>query len=325
MDLINHVSFVHGMMRTPGDSTPLSMDSDKEPAMTTPIETTDEDMARRPTDDDIDIFGLTHPGLVRKANQDHFLIASLRRQIEIHLTSLPPDTRWPAAKRLAFMAMVADGVGSTTAGEEAARLAVERVTEYVTQTVKAYYSADGVRNAAFSEALAEAAMQVHAAIVEHAKDDDERRSMATTLTLWIAIWPRAYLIQVGDSRCYIMREGKLMQISRDQTMAQELVDQGILSRTDAPRTRWANVLSSAIGGHQAAPVVTQMEQFWGQVGLLCSDGLTKHVSDERIAERLRTMTSARQVCQDLLQDALGDGGTDNITIIVGRMLRRNDA
>ena len=73
---------------------------------------------------------------------------------------------------------------------------------------------------------------------------------------------------------------------------------------------------------QPPPVVTHMDQFWGQVGLLCSDGLTKHVSDERIAERLRTMTSARQVCQDLLNDALEDGGSDNITILVGRTAKK---
>jgi serine/threonine protein phosphatase PrpC len=276
---------------------------------------------RRPTDAELDIFGLTHPGKVRKTNQDHFLVASLRRQVEIHITSLPAGTHWPAAKRLAFMAMVADGVGSTEAGEEASRLAVERVTEYVTQCIKAYHASDGHRVDAFSDSIADAAMQVHAAILEHA-NDDEHRKMATTLTLWIGIWPRGYLLQVGDSRCYIMRDDKLIQLTRDQTMAQELIDQGILSRTDAPRTRWANVLSSAIGGHQAAPVVTQMEQHWGQVGLLCSDGLFKHVSDERIAERLRTMTSARQVCQDLLNDALEDGGSDNITLIVGRSVRR---
>ena len=280
------------------------------------------ELARRPTDEELDMFGLTHTGRVRKNNQDHFLIASLRRQVEIHLTSLPPDTRWPPAKRLAFMAMVADGVGGTESGEEASRLAVERVTEYVTQCVRAYHTHENNRGAAFSDAIADAAMQVHAAILEHAHDDEEHRRMATTLTLWIGIWPRAYLLQVGDSRCYIMRDDKLIQISRDQTMAEQLVDQGILTRTDAPRTRWANVLSSAIGGHQAAPVVTQMEQFWGQVGLLCSDGLTKHVSDERIAERLRTMTSARQVCEDLLNDALEDGGTDNITILVGRTIRK---
>lgn len=279
--------------------------------------------SRGPTDEELDIFGLTHTGKVRKTNQDHFLIGSLRRQMEIHLTSLPAETRWPAAKRLAFVAMVADGVGSTESGEEASRLAVERVTEYVTQCVKAYHTAEGDRETAFSDALADAAMQVHHAILEHSHEEEIQRRMATTLTLWIGIWPRAYLLQVGDSRCYVLRDDKLMQISRDQTMAQELVDQGILNRTDAPRTRWANVLSSAIGGHSAAPVVTQMDQFWGQVGLLCSDGLTKHVPDERIAERLRTMTSARQVCQDLLNDALEAGGSDNITILVGKTAQKS--
>jgi protein phosphatase len=67
-----------------------------------------------------------------------------------------------------------------------------------------------------------------------------------------------------------------------------------------------------------------MRQDWNNVGLLCSDGLTKHVTDERIHERLATMTSAKQVCEALLQDALDDGGTDNVTILVGRTVRRED-
>ena len=101
-------------------------------------------------------------------------------------------------------------------------------------------------------------------------------------------------------------------------MAQELIDAGIMARAEASRTRWAHTLSSAIGGRQTAPIVTRLEQQWGNVGLLCSDGLTTHVSDDRIRQRLQTMTSARQVCEDLLQDALDGGGTDNITILVGR-------
>jgi protein phosphatase len=73
-----------------------------------------------------------------------------------------------------------------------------------------------------------------------------------------------------------------------------------------------------MGGDTAAPVVTRMERDWGTVILLCSDGLTKHVPDERISERLAAMTSARQVSEQLLQDALDGGGTDNISIVVGR-------
>ena len=218
--------------------------------------------------------------------------------------------------------MVADGVGSSSQGGEASRLALEGITEFVTQSMKAYYASDAVDDAGFSAALQQAAMQVHKRVVEQAKTDPGGRSMATTLTLFLGVWPRAYLLQLGDSRCYLFREGTLTQITRDQTMAQELVDQGVLTRTEAPRTRWAHVLSSAIGGHQTAPVVTRVESVWNQVILLCSDGLTKHVPDDRIAERLRTMTSAQQVCEALLEDALADGGSDNVTIIVGRAVKK---
>jgi protein phosphatase len=127
---------------------------------------------------------------------------------------------------------------------------------------------------------------------------------------------------VGDSRCYLLRRGELTQITRDQTMAQELVDLGVLTGADAPGSRLAHTLSSSIGGRQTAPVVTGFDMTWGNVMLLCSDGLTNHVSDERIRDRLRSMTSARQACEDLLQEALEGGGSDNITVIVGRALRR---
>jgi protein phosphatase len=94
---------------------------------------------------------------------------------------------------------------------------------------------------------------------------------------------------------------------------------------DAANPRLAHTLTSSIGGRQTAPVVTRMMSEWGSVGLLCSDGLTRHVSDDRIRERLRTMTSARQVCEDLLRDALDGGGSDNITILVARAVRRDPA
>jgi protein phosphatase len=159
-------------------------------------------------------------------------------------------------------------------------------------------------------------------VVAEAEADPDRRGMATTLTLWLGVWPKAYLLQVGDSRFYIFREDRLTRISRDQTMAQELVDQGVLTQAVAVNTKWANVLSSSIGGQQTAPVVTRLDQDWQNVGLLCSDGLTKHVSDEQIAERLRTMTSSQQACEALLQDALDGGGSDNISVIVIRDVKK---
>jgi protein phosphatase len=275
-------------------------------------------VARKPADNEVDVYGLTHPGKVRKDNQDHFLICSLYKQMKVHLTSLPEPEKLGGIDRLAFLAMVADGVGGQHAGEEASRLAIEAISKYVTQSVRCYYTTDPGDTAAYLKALEEAAFRAHTELSEGAKGNPERQGMATTLTLWLGVWPHAYLLQVGDSRCYIMRGGVLSQVSRDQTMAQDLVDQGILTRTDAQNSRLAHILSSAVGGTQAMPVVTHFDQAWSNVGLVCSDGLTRHVPDERIRERLVAMTSAKQACEALLQDALDGGGSDNITIIIGR-------
>lgn len=281
---------------------------------------------RKPRDRDIDVFGLTHPGKVRQENQDHFLIASLSKQMLVDRTSLPADSQLQTEpERLASLAMVADGVGSGGGGEEASRQAVLAVTEYVARSTEAFYGAVAAEPETFARILADAAMQCHASLVERAGQASGKVRFATTLTLWLGLWPEAYLLQVGDSRCYLYHGGSLTQISRDQTMAQDLVDKGVMSRTGAFNSPWAHVLLSAIGGQQAAPVVTRITRDWGTVVLLCSDGLTKHVSDERIAERIEQMTSSQQLCEDLLQDALDRGGTDNITIIVGRTLKPADA
>ena len=275
---------------------------------------------RKPRDDEIDVWGLTHQGNVRQTNNDHFLLASVHKRLEVHRTSLPGLGRRPLGEeRLAFVAMVADGVGSGQKGEEASRLALEIVTDYVATSMQAYFGADA-REATLIEALQEAAMRCHAEVLRRAEERADHRGMATTLTLWLGVWPWHYLLQVGDSRYYLFREGALTQVTRDQTMAQELVDQGVLTWTEEVRAKWAHVLSSAIGGKQTAPVVTRVPADWRNVHLLCSDGLTKHVPDERIRERLATMTSAKQVCERLLQDALDGGGTDNITILVGRAI-----
>lgn len=274
---------------------------------------------RKPRDDEIDIFGLTHPGRVRADNQDQFLVCALRRQAEIQLTSLPdPGQLTAGSERVALLMMVADGVGAGNRGAEASRIALEAVTRYVTRCMASYYAANPADDREFFAALEEGALQCHAELVRRGEEDPDYRGMATTLTLYLGHWPRAFLLQVGDSRCYLLRGDELTQVSRDQTMAQELIDAGVLTRNDVAHTRLAHTLSSSIGGRQTAPVVTRLDLSWDTVVLLCSDGLTRHVSDERIRDRLRGMTSSRQVCEDLLRDALDDGGTDNITIVVRR-------
>jgi serine/threonine protein phosphatase PrpC len=278
---------------------------------------------RKPHDHEIDVWGVTHVGRVRKENQDNYLIASLHKRLEIHGTSLtdlqPKDS---GEDRLAFIAVVADGVGGGEQGEAASRLTVETVMDYIHQSMRCYYGGNA-RDETFVQELQDAAMQCHSTVLERAEADGAR-GMATTLTLYLGVWPWTYLLQLGDSRYYVFREGELTQVSRDQTMAQELVDQGVFTRADAERSRFAHVLSSAIGGKSAVPQVTRLKADWRNVHLLCSDGLTRHVTNDRIREVLGSMTSAKQACETLLEEALAGGGTDNVTMVIGRAVPSQD-
>jgi len=278
---------------------------------------------RKPREDEIDAHGVTHTGKVRKDNQDHFLLCYLRKQLVVRLSSIPEaEAILAESERLASLAMVADGVGGAARGETASRVALAAVTKYVSRSMRCYYSAGAHDDQELHDALQDSAHQCHAELLRLGEEDADFRGMATTLTLYLGVWPRGYLLQVGDSRCYLLRDGELTQITRDQTMAQEMVDLGIMKPEQAAGTRLAHTLTSAIGGSQTEPRVSTFDMTWGHVLLLCSDGLTRHVSDGRIRDVLRTMDSARQGCETLLQEALEGGGSDNITVVIGRAVPR---
>lgn len=274
-----------------------------------------------PRPEDVDLWGLTHRGKVRKENQDHFLVGRLAEEsLRLTGTSLPdPPEIDGGIQPPVFLAMVADGVGGGPRGEEASRLTVAGVTRYLSESLRAVqHREDEPPGHRFAETLSEAALRCTRDLHERGEVDRSARGMATTLSLWLGIWPVGYLLQVGDSRYYVLRDGELHQVSRDQTVAQELLDRGAIPAHRATNPRLANTLSSAIGGAETRPVVTEVEDGWGVVHLLCSDGLTKHVSDERIRTLLSEMTSARQVAEQLVSEALDGGGTDNITVVVAR-------
>lgn len=277
---------------------------------------------RRPQDDELDAFGISHQGKVRNRNEDHFLLCSLHKIMRVRATSLPmPETLESPSGRLALLGMVADGVGGGRGGEEASRAAVEAIAEYVTNMTQCVYTADPTAADAFVKVLQDAAQRTHDKVVARSRENPGLAGMATTLTLCIGVWPLIYFLHIGDSRCYQLYDGSLHQITKDQTLAQELVDSGVLKAEEAARTRLAHVLSSAIGG-VTSPVASYARIRPGTITLLCTDGLTKHVPDERIQERLLSMTSAEQVCRDLVQDALDGGGSDNVTVLVARAVLR---
>ncbi|HXY68015.1 MAG TPA: protein phosphatase 2C domain-containing protein [Gemmatimonadales bacterium] len=284
----------------------------------------------RPRDTELDLFGLTHRGKVRKENQDHFLLATVHHQVVVHGTSLPGPEQLPLrGERLATIMLVADGVGGGTGGGQASRLAAETVAAYVASTLRCYHAAGSADESELHAALKAAALEAHAAVRGAAGDrpaDDgvPARAMATTLTLATVVWPWAYVVQVGDSRCYYYWDGELRQVTRDQTVAQDLVDSGVLKPERAATSPFNRVLASSIGGDEASPVVTRLDiRQRGCVVLLCSDGLTTHVADAEIAAQARAMASSEQLCRTLLDLALERGGTDNITVLAGRARGRS--
>jgi protein phosphatase len=272
----------------------------------------------RPKDVELDLFGITHTGLARRENQDHFMLCTVHPQVVVHGTSLPNAEALPLrGERLATYMLVADGVGGGVGGGEASRLALESIMQYVASSLRSYHAAGSASDEDFYAALRNAAFEAHAAVRER-RARDPAGSMATTLTLAVAVFPWMYVTQVGDSRCYRYWDGVLTQVTHDQTIAQGLVDQGILPAERVEQSPFKHVLSSAIGGDAAMPVVNRIEIPRGCFILLATDGLTKHVSDAEIVTEIQRMTGSEQLCRTLLDLALARGGSDNITLIGAR-------
>ncbi len=272
----------------------------------------------KPRDDELDVFGLTDRGKVRPDNQDHFLFCTVHKTLRVHTTSLAtPELLEIPSQRLASMFMVADGVGGAQGGEDASRVTVETMALYATHAMRCYFRSDLEDGAGFLQELEMAAQTSNTNVMARARERPEASRMATTLTLGLAVWPRLYLLQVGDSRAYRFRDGELTRLTRDQTMAQDLVDRGALKPSDAARSPLRNILSSAIG-RNAAPEVTEHDLRRGDLILLCSDGLSSYVSEEQIAATCRIRTTAETLSRALLELALAAGGPDNITILAAR-------
>lgn len=272
----------------------------------------------RPTDTELDMFGLTHIGRVRKENQDHFMLCTVHQQVVVHGTSLPDPESLPLrGERIATYLLVADGVGSGAGGGEASRVALATITQYVASSMRSYHNAGAASDAEFYQALTNAALEAHTAVRERQLTDPGAK-MATTLTLAVAVFPWMYVTQVGDSRCYLYLDGTLTQITRDQTIAQGLADQGLLPADRISSSPFSHVLTSAIGSDEAMPVVSRVEIPRGCVILLATDGLTKHVTDAEITAQIKAMQSSEQLCRSLLDMTLERGGSDNITLIAAR-------
>lgn len=278
---------------------------------------------RRPVAADVDAFGLTHPGKVRRENQDQFLIASLHKLLKVHQSSLPPDDITPlVTESRGYIFAVADGVAGRPDGAGASGTALRTIAHYVTHLTDLYRRVDSDKEAAFLGELEASVLKSHDVLRAQGERDHDGRGGATTLTMVVVLWPRAYLVQVGDSRCYRLRGGRLERISRDQTITQHLLEAGTLTATEARRSPFKGVLASALGGREATPQTQASDARWDDVMLVCSDGLTRHVNDDELERELQQITSSEASCRRLVDLALERGGEDNVTVIISRLRAR---
>jgi serine/threonine protein phosphatase PrpC len=266
----------------------------------------------------IDSFGISDQGKVRESNEDNFLIVDIRKSVEVKHSSLSADA---LANRFGsvggYLFAVADGVGGGPEGERASEGAITALLGYATETVGCFHTYSAVKEHELFEKLEQTVRGVHEKLI--AENEGKRgQAPATTLTMILLVWPRAYLVHVGDSRAYVRRNGKVQQLTRDQTFGEYMVNIGAWTEEQASRAKPAATLSSAIGGTELTPVVGLVDLEPGDSVMLCTDGLTKHVDDSRVASVLGNDASAETMARQLLSDALDGGGTDNIAVVVVR-------
>ena len=271
----------------------------------------------RPPLSDIDVFGLTHQGHVRKVNNDHFLIASFHRSLRVHYTSIPGPLGEVETQSRGFLMLVADGVGGLASAGEGSALALTTLTQHLLHATELCSALVLTNQEGASEMLTEAVLKAHGALRDMGKADGGRP--ATTLTMFAGFWPRAFIVHVGDSRLYRLRDKALERFTADQTYEQLMLQSGAIKPGSPEATRLKNVLWSAVGNEEIVPQVTLTDVTRRDVWLLCTDGLTRHVSDDEIRDRLLREESSESTCRTLVDLALARGGTDNVTVVSGRV------
>jgi PPM family protein phosphatase len=270
----------------------------------------------------VDVRGRSDIGRVRRTNQDQFLVAALHKVIDIHDTSLPDSyrSRFDSGAR-ALLFLVADGVGGGPGGEIASSLTLDAIMRYVTNSMRCFYKLDQVATTDLMGELASSIQESHIRVRAESQHDPDKAGMATTVTMAHVLWPRAYIVHIGDSRCYRLRGSQLHQVTRDQTVSQALVDSGVMTAEQAAVSPYSNMLTQAVGGSdELEPALSHLDLETGDILLMCTDGLTKHVPTTTISRILQDHPSAEAAADALVAAALAGGGTDNVTALVARFV-----
>jgi protein phosphatase len=267
----------------------------------------------------VQVFGMTDPGRVRPRNEDQFLIALLTKALQVQQTSLP-QARMKYSDDRGHLFVVADGMGGHQAGDQASALAVDAIEQFVVNTLKWFLHLRGGEGQTVLAEFQGALQQADKAIYQEASRRPDWWGMGTTLTMAYSINHDLFVAHVGDSRCYLLREGQLYQLTNDHTLVQEMVRRGHMDPVEASQHRLRHVITNVLGSTEpgVVPEVHKASIEAGDVMLLCSDGLTEMVPDAEITAILKEEADIRRACERLIARANEAGGKDNITAVLAR-------
>ena len=267
---------------------------------------------------EIDVDARSHAGYRRANNEDHFFVTRLGRTLKTMITSLPAEDVPARTEEVNYVMVVADGMGGHAAGEIASRMAISALVSLALDVPDWIFKVDDEHAPEIERRARKYVQEVGAMLVEHGRRDAALHGMGTTLTAVRSFGRDLLITHVGDSRAYLLRAGGLHRLTRDHTFAQLLVDSGHLAPGEVAGSRHRHVLTNALGGRiEDVQVDTdQLQLEDGDRLLLCSDGLTDLVDDQTITNILRETTRSSDACDRLVQQALDNGGRDNVTVIV---------
>lgn len=253
------------------------------------------------------VFGRTDVGQIREHNEDNFLVADLTRKSR----GLMESDRMQTVGERGTVLGVCDGMGGAAAGEVASQLAVDIIYEKLTEGDPPADPDELARRLVF--AVEEAGVR----IFNEARADRTRRGMGTTATIAALLDSRLFLAQVGDSRAYILRGNQFIQVTRDQSLVNQLIEAGQLTEEEAETFEHNNIILQALGTAETVQVdLTYVDLRRGDTLVLCSDGLSGMIRAEEIKEVLLRIKDPLEACKELTERANLAGGHDNITVIV---------
>ena len=273
----------------------------------------------------IEIHATSDIGRVRKGNEDNFLLLQLSNTKTWTSSQDPEESIIESQKfeidEQGIVLAVSDGMGGALAGEVASEMAVETVSSrLLNEDPDATLTDDGPRSALI-ERLYDATVYANHLIHNRGRTDPQFSGMGATFTS-VGITPDAIdLLQVGDSRAYLIRNVKIYQVTKDQSLVQQLIDSGQITAEEAETHALKNVILQALGAqNEVYPVPARLIPQRDDLLLLCSDGLSNKLpAEDLLRVVLDNLDDLGNACQVLVSEANERGGEDNITLILAKL------